>query len=68
MTLTNVLLAVAAIGAVLTTLQTGLVVRLFRRRRPFARGPARAGRERFPPAAFTATVASGLDPQAAVRA
>ncbi|MCM3876629.1 MAG: glycosyltransferase [Thermoanaerobaculia bacterium] len=38
MTLTTVLLALAAAGAVLTTVQTGLVVRFLRRRRPFAGG------------------------------
>ena len=38
MTLTTVLLAVAAAGAVLTTVQTGLVVRFLRRRRPFEAG------------------------------
>ena len=42
MTLTTVLLAVAAIGAVLTTVQTGLVVRFLRGKasRPFARAGA----------------------------
>lgn len=39
MTLTLILLALAAAGALLTTFQTGLVLRFLGRRRPFAPGP-----------------------------
>ncbi len=59
MTLTTVLLAVAAIGAVLTTVQTGLVVRLLRKGkatpRPFARGRREPAANAFRPAASTTT-------------
>jgi ceramide glucosyltransferase len=59
MTLTTALLAVAAIGAFLTTVQTGLVVRLLRKRnrkiRPFAGGRREPAANDSRPAAFTAT-------------
>jgi ceramide glucosyltransferase len=59
MTLTTVLLAVAAVGAILTTVQTGLVVRLLRKRdrkpRPFTPGRREPAASGFRPAAFTTT-------------
>jgi ceramide glucosyltransferase len=55
MTLTAVLLALAAIGAVLTTVQTGLVFRLLRRKHPFAGGRREPAASGFRPDAFTAT-------------
>lgn len=56
MTITTVLLAVAAAGAVLTTLQAGLVVRFLRRRRgPFAGGRREPAANGFRPADFTRT-------------
>lgn len=53
MTFTAVFLAIAALGAALTTLQTGLVVRfLRRRRRPFDAGRREPAASAFRPAAF----------------
>ena len=56
MTLTTALLAFAAAGAVLTTVQTGLVVRFFRRRaRPFSPGRREPAASAFRPDVSTAT-------------
>jgi ceramide glucosyltransferase len=55
MTLTTVLLAVAAAGAVLTTVQTGLVARFLRRRRPFAAGRPEPATSASRPAGSTTT-------------
>jgi ceramide glucosyltransferase len=56
MTLTTVLLAVAAVGAVLTTVQTGLVVRFLRRRRPFAADRLEPATSAFRPGVSTTTL------------
>ncbi|HEX5854200.1 MAG TPA: glycosyltransferase [Thermoanaerobaculia bacterium] len=55
MTFTTVLLALAVIGAVLTTVQTGLVVRLLGKKRPFAPGRREPAASASRPAAFTTT-------------
>ena len=55
MTLTTVLLAVAAAGAVLTTVQTGLVVRFLKGRRPFAVGRREPAASASRPDAFITT-------------
>ncbi len=53
--LTAVFLSLAAIGAVLTTVQAGLVVRLLGRKRPFAPGRHEPAANGSRPAAFTTT-------------
>ena len=55
MTLTLVLLALAAAGGLVTTLQTGLVLRFLTRKRPFAPGPRERAASASRPAASTGT-------------
>ena len=67
MTLTPVLLALAATGGLMTTLQTGLVIRFLGKKRPFAPGRREPAASASRPAAFHGDAAR-LDPQAPLRA
>jgi ceramide glucosyltransferase len=55
MSVTVVLVVLAAVGAVVTSIQTGLVLRFLGRRRPFAAGPRERAASGSPPAGSTKT-------------